>query len=94
MQLRIHYTTTDGTPVEVSTTPFSVMQWERKYTTKVSRIGEDGLGIEDLLYLAWEATKAAGTIVTPFDTWAATIADIRTVSDETARPTNPALSAG
>lgn len=93
MQLRINYTTNAGDVHDVTTTPFSVMQWERKYQTKISRIADEGLGIEDLLYLAWEATKQAGTVA-PFDTWAASIKTIQTVPDPDARPTVPAPSAG
>lgn len=93
MQLRIQYTI-DGTPYETVTNPFSVMQWERKYKTKVSNISTDGFGIEDTLYLAWEAVKAGGVVVPPFDVWAATVQSIRTVSDDEAVPTSPAPSAG
>lgn len=91
MQLRIAYTTTEAPEAEVVTTPFSVMQWERKYKTKISKIEEDGLGIEDLLYLGWEAVKTTGTVVPPFEVWAATVTNIRTVGDgDEARPTPPA----
>lgn len=84
MQLHIRYRITDtADDVDVVTNPFSVMQWERKYSTKISRIADDGLGIEDLLYLGWEATKAAGVVVPPFDIWAATVAKIETTGEET-----------
>lgn len=92
MQLRIKYTTTTGDTVEVTTNPFSVMQWERKYNTKISRISEEGLGIEDLLFLGWEATKLDGA-VPPFDTWAQTITEITTIGDDP-HPSRPAQSAG
>lgn len=93
MQLRIRYSI-DGTENDVVTNPFAVMQWERKYKTKISRISEEGLGIEDLLYLCWEAVKTEGTVVPPFDVWAATVQTVRTVGDDEGTPTKPALSAG
>lgn len=89
MQLRISYTI-DSATNETVTNPFAVMQWERKYKTKISRISDDGLGIEDLLYLCWEAVKAAGTLVPPFDIWAATVESIKTVADDEGTPTKPA----
>jgi hypothetical protein len=33
------------------------MLWERKYKTKASKIQTDGLGLEDLAYIAYEAGK-------------------------------------
>lgn len=92
MQLRIEYTI-DSTPAEAVTNPFSVMGWERKYKTKISRISEDGLGMEDLLYLCWEAVKATGTVVPPFEVWAATVEKIRTVGDDESNPTKAAQPA-
>lgn len=89
MQLRIAYTI-DSQPAEVVTNPFAVMQWERKYKTKISRISEEGLGIEDLLFLCWEAVKAEGGIVAPFEIWAATVQAIKTVGDDEGTPTSPA----
>lgn len=98
MQLTINYTTKTGDDVTVTTTPWSVACWERKYETKIGRIEDEKLGIEDLLYLAWEATKAAddGTVVPVFDTWARTVATIRTVDGDNpeTRPTRPARRAG
>jgi hypothetical protein len=47
---------------EVKTIPWVIMLWERKYKTKASKIGTDGLGLEDLLYLAYEAAKIRRTL--------------------------------
>ena len=87
MQLSIRYRLADQpSDVDVRTNPFSVMAWERRYNTKISRISDEGLGMEDLLYLAWEASKAAQIVVAPFDIWAAAVETIQTVDDDT-RPT-------
>jgi hypothetical protein len=93
MQLKIAYTI-EGQTTEVTTNPFAVMQWERRYKTKISRISHDGLGIEDLLFLCWEAIKAQGTTVAPFEVWAAVVETVTTVADDDAVPTRPAPSAG
>lgn len=86
MQLHIRYTI-DSITNDVVTGPFAVMQWERKYKTKISRIADDGLGIEDLLYLCWEAVKASDTVVPPFEVWAATVSEIKTVDSDEGNPT-------
>ena len=87
MQLNIRYRLADQpADVDVQTNPFSVMAWERKYNTKISRISDEGLGMEDLLYLAWEASKAAQIVVAPFDIWAAAVEHIETIDTDN-RPT-------
>ena len=89
MHLKIAYTI-EGQTLEVVTNPFAVMQWERRYKTKVSRISDDGLGIEDLLYLCWEAIKAQGTVCPPFEVWAAVVETVTTVADDDGSTTSPA----
>jgi hypothetical protein len=93
MQLQLTVTTADDT-YQVTTTPWCVMLWERKYKTKASRIQSDGLGLEDLAYLAWEATKQAGrTVPVSFDTFGQQLVSITVAEDDTARPTPAAASA-
>jgi hypothetical protein len=40
----------------------TIVAWERKYKRKASQIS-DGIGIEDLSYMAYEASRAAGITV-------------------------------
>lgn len=92
MQLRLAVTIS-GTESEVTTTPFSIMEWERQHKTKMSAIFDTGLGMEDLLYLAWAATKASGVTVPQFDLWARTVSAIRVVPNgDDDRPTLAAAS--
>ena len=87
MQLSIRYRLADQpADVDVRTNPFAVMAWERKYNTKISRISDEGLGMEDLLYLAWEASKAAQISNGATMIWAAAVEKIQTLDDDT-RPT-------
>jgi len=90
MQLRISYTNA-GQTGEALTSPSVVIAWERKYQTKISRVADTGLGMEDLAFLAWEATRASGTVVPPFETWIEALEEI-TAGDE-GRPTSAAPSA-
>ena len=62
MQLRLKATFTDGTVNEVVTNLSTVVAWERKYKRKASDMAS-GIGVEDLAYLCYEATRASGTTV-------------------------------
>ena len=94
MELRIRVMLEDDT-YDVVTTPWVIMQWERKFKTKVSRISTDGLGLEDLAWLAWEASKAAGrTVPINFDAFAKDIRSLEVIGDDEATPTQAAASAG
>ena len=47
---------------EVSTNLYVIVSWERKYKRKASEMAQ-GIGVEDLAYLCYEATRASGTTV-------------------------------
>lgn len=78
MDLRLSYRL-DYRPdetVDVVATPFVIMAWERRYKAKVSTLGE-AQGIEDLLYLAWEASRVAGkNVPATFDDFARSVISI------------------
>jgi len=62
MQLRLKATFTDGTTNEVVTNLSTVVAWERKYKRKASDMAS-GIGVEDLAFLCYEATRASGITV-------------------------------
>ena len=62
MQLKLKATFNDGTVNEVTTNLMTVVSWERKYKRKASDMAS-GIGVEDLAYLCYEATRASGTTV-------------------------------
>lgn len=51
----------DG-PYEVTTDLWIVTQWERRFKRKISQIS-DGLGIEDLAFMAHLGSQNAGVLV-------------------------------
>lgn len=68
MQLTLRYDIGNG-PVEVSTNLYVIVAWERKYRRKASDMAQ-GIGVEDLAYLAWEASKLNNvTVPGEFDTF-------------------------
>jgi hypothetical protein len=94
MELRLRVETSDDA-YEVVTVPWVIMLWERRYKTKASRIASDGLGLEDLAFMAWESSKLAGrTVPISFDAFAQTIKAVDVVVGDDATPTPAAPSAG
>jgi len=62
MQLTLKITFNDDTQQTVSTNLMTIVAWERKYKRKASQMS-DGIGIEDLSYMAYEASRSAGITV-------------------------------
>ena len=76
-------------PFEVTTNLFVVVQYERKYKRKASDMA-NGVGAEDLLYLAYESCKVHGiTVPAVFDDFIKRCQSIEVVSEE---PENPTLA--
>lgn len=61
MQLTLKITFEDKTET-VTTNLMTIVMWERKYKRKASQMS-DGIGMEDLSYLAYEASRAQGITV-------------------------------
>jgi hypothetical protein len=62
MQLTLKATFNDGNTNTVTTNLSTVVAWERKYRRKASEMAQ-GVGVEDLAFLCYEATRATGTTV-------------------------------
>lgn len=78
-------------PYEVTTNLRTVIQWERKYKAKIS----NGVGIEDIAFMAYEASKAAGvTVPAVFDDFVNRAIELEVVSAGDTGPTLEELSAG
>lgn len=62
MKLELEVKYLDGTSVRVATNLWVITQWERKYRRKASDLAQ-GIGVEDLAFLAWEACKLINHVV-------------------------------
>jgi hypothetical protein len=79
MQLTLKATFNDGNTNTVTTNLSTVVAWERKYRRKASEMAQ-GVGVEDLAYLCYEATRAAGTTVpSNLDQFISSLASIEVV---------------
>ena len=74
-------------PFEVTTNLFVVVQYERKFKRKASDMA-NGVGAEDLLYLAYESCKLHGvTVPVSFDDFIRKCHSVEVVSEEPENPT-------
>jgi hypothetical protein len=88
MQLTLRVDQGEG-PVEVSTNLFTIVSWERKFKRKASDLA-NGIGIEDLAYLAHQACMQHNVIVPiVMDDFIKKLVLLEVVSDEPERPTVP-----
>ena len=88
MQLRLKVIPTDSDPYEVQTNLGVIVAWERKFKSKSSHLA-NGIGMEDLAFMAYEASKMAGiSVPAVFDDFVMKkIKGVEVVAGEQERPT-------
>lgn len=75
---------------QVTTNLWVITQWERKMRRKASDLAQ-GIGVEDLLYLGFEACKVHGIAVpAAFDDFIKRVNSVDVVSEEAETPTEAA----
>ena len=93
MKLNLQVTMQDGNTFEVSPTLFTVVAWERKYKRKASDMA-NGVGLEDLAFLAHSAAIHAGlSVPMMLDDFIKKADSIEVVGQEPENPTAQALTA-
>jgi hypothetical protein len=91
MQVTIRYKR-KGEEHEVVTTLGVIVAWERRFKRKASDMA-NGFGIEDLAFLAYEASKLHKIVVPAvFDQFINELEHIEIVTEEPANPTHAAPS--
>ena len=86
MKIRMKVDIGNG-PFEVQTTLATIVAWERKFKRKASDFA-NGIGIEDLSFLAHEACKASSvTVPLMLDDFINKLQDIEVLYEETPNPT-------
>ena len=87
MKLTLRYNLGGKDPVEVTTNLANIVAWERRFKRKAVDMAQ-GAGVEDLLFLAWEASKTSKVVVPAvFDDFVAKVENLDVVQEETANPT-------
>ena len=93
MKLTLEVTPHEGDPYRVTTNLFTVVAWERRYTSKASTLAT-ALGLEDLAFLAYESAKQGGvTVPAVFDDFLKRIESVTVVEQSDANPSSGEPSA-
>lgn len=78
---------------EVTTNLAVIVAWERKFRAKAAQLANQ-IGAEDLLFLAFEASKRSGIVVpADFDKFVEGVSDIEVIDQTDENPTPAARSA-
>jgi len=89
MKLTLEVTERDNA-YTVTTNLGVVVAWERKFKRKASQLG-DGIGVEDLAFMAWECCKQHNIPVPAvFDDYVKRLENIEVVDTDAANPTDEA----
>jgi hypothetical protein len=92
MKLKLKVNTGAG-DYEVETNLFVIVTWERKFKRKASDLASGGIGMEDLAFMAYEATKQAGiTVPAMFDDFIKRLETLEVVETESVNPTQEATA--
>jgi hypothetical protein len=87
MRLNLRYER-EGQVHEVTTNLAVIVAWERKFRAKAAQLANQ-IGAEDLLYLAFEASKRNGIVVpADFDRFVEGVTDIEVVDTQDSNPTH------
>jgi hypothetical protein len=90
MKLTLSVRLTDGETYRVITNLFVIISWERKFKRRASDLSS-GIGMEDLAFMAYEASKQQGhPVPVSFDEFVKKLEDLEVVETETAVPTQEA----
>ena len=83
MQLTLKAVFKDGTSYEVQTNLMTIVLWERKYRRKASDIA-NGIGVEDLAYMCYEASRLNGiTVPATLDAFITSLTNIEVIDQAT-----------
>ena len=92
MQLRLKVQRENEDAYEVTTNLAVIVAWERRFKRRASDLGS-GVGMEDLAFMAYEASQRSGIIVpASLDAFINTIENLEVVDSEPATFTVPELS--
>jgi len=91
MQLTLKVNQGEG-EYEVTTNLYVIVAWERKFKRKASNISDVGIGIEDLAFMAYEASKLAGVVIPgELDTFIKRLTVLEVVEQDEGLPTKAAI---
>lgn len=75
MRAEISVTYSNNTTEQCEAIIPDFVAWERHTKRRTSDLAQ-GIGIEDIAYLAWHANKRTGNTSAPFDKWLENVTDL------------------
>jgi hypothetical protein len=93
LSIQVSFKTPAGQQVDelVTTTIATAAAWERKFKRRASDL-QGGIGIDDLMFMAWHALHAQKREGRDYDTWLQSVEDFSVVEVAQANPTAAAVS--
>jgi hypothetical protein len=90
MKLILSVKLEDGETYQVTTNLFVIITWERKFKRRSSDLA-NGIGMEDLAFMAYEASKQQGhPVPISFDEFVKKLEDLQVVESLSVLPTQEA----
>jgi len=90
MKLTLSVRLADGETYQVTTNLFVIISWERKFKRRASDLSS-GIGMEDLAFMAYEASKQQGhPVAISFDEFVKKLEDLEVVETASPVPTKEA----
>lgn len=81
MKIQLKITNTDAKETSLTAIVPDFIHWERQSKRKISDLA-NGIGMEDLAFLAYNVLKRTGENVKPFESWINTIELIEVEDDD------------
>ena len=74
MKVPLTVTYSDGTTEDITPTPLAVIGWEKWSGRKITDLSSDsgGIGMADMVRMAWEQVHLSGRTTEDFEAWAGT----------------------
>jgi hypothetical protein len=94
LKLQVAYLQPNGQQVEetIETTIATVAAWERKMRKKITDL-QGGIGVDDLMFMAWHRLTALKKENRDYDAWLETVQSYDVPEAEASNPTEAAASA-
>lgn len=94
MKLTLHVTEVGGNAYEVTTTLPVIIAWERKFKRKASELANGNIGLEDMVFWAYEAAKRCNIPVPlSLDAYIDKVEAVDVVESDPVGPTSAELTA-
>ena len=93
LKLQVAYLQPNGQQVEetIETTIATVAAWERKMRKKITDL-QGGIGVDDLMFMAWHRLTALKKENRDYDAWLETVQSYDVPEAEASNPTEAAAS--